>query len=572
MNKNALKNYKRWLNSKVVSDIDKETLKNMGEKEIDDAFFQDIKFGTAGMRGIIGPGTNRMNYFTVRKACVAFGKYLISNYSDAPTRGVAISHDNRHQSREFTLLCADILNDMGINTYIFDSLRPTPELSYTVRYKHCVGGIMITASHNPKEYNGFKVYDEEGCQLTPSKIAPLLEIIAKLPDELNVQATKVTDRGVNEVFGEDVDDTYVKLCEDIQLNPDLDKSGFKIVYTPNHGASYINAIRVFKDCGYEVYPVLSQCTPDPDFSATKSPNPEEPVSYEESIKLAKEVDADLICMTDPDGDRVGLACKNKYGEYVLMTGNESAAVLLDYVLSERKKKGLLSDNGVVYSTVVTSSLGQEIAKDYGVKTELFLTGFKYIGDRIHYHEVNNGPEFEFGYEESYGCLVKPFVRDKDGIQAILLYCEAALFYKKQGLTLEDAYNKLGEKHYHHKAKLFNIYFKGSDGKAKMNKLMDRLKNKAPKKILGSPVVRFENYFDLTYTDKKTKKTGNIFGLPVGDLVKFTLKNKCTIAVRPSGTEPKCKFYIEAVSDDLAKAKELPDLIYQELIKILKLDI
>ena len=433
---NTQKNYERWLNSPVVSAEDKETLKKMNEAQIDDAFFQNIAFGTAGMRGILGPGTNRMNIFTIKKACVGFGLYLLKVFKENVS--CAISHDNRYMSREFTLECADILNKMGIKTYIFDSLRPTPELSYAVRVKKCSGGIMITASHNPKEDNGFKVYDEEGCQLVPSKIQLLLDIIASLPDELSVKVPEAKNKGENVILEKAVDDTYCALCESVQINPDLDKKNFKIVYTPNHGTSYVNAMRVFHDCGYDVHPVLSQCSPDPAFSGTLSPNPENPDAYIEPIKLAKKIDADLICMTDPDGDRVGLACKNKKGEYVLLTGNESAAILLDYIISERIKKGTLPKDPVVYNTVVSSSLGREICDSYGVKCESFLTGFKYIGDRIHYYEVHGGPTFIFGYEESYGCLIKPFVRDKDGIQAILLYCEMALFYKLQGITLGEA--------------------------------------------------------------------------------------------------------------------------------------
>ncbi len=565
MNETALKNYKRWLDSPLVSEQDKELLRNMSEDDIDDAFFQDIKFGTAGMRGIIGPGTNRMNVFTIRKACVGYARFLLSKYKDARTKGVVISHDNRHMSREFTLECADILNEMGINTYIFDSLRPTPELSYAVRYKYSCGGIMITASHNPKEYNGFKVYDSYGCQLTPNKITPLLDIISGLPDELSLDIVKVTDRGINTVLGPEVDNSYVALVEQVQVNPNLNKSNFKIVYTPNHGTSYVNAMRVFKDCGYDVYPVLSQCDPDPDFKGTKSPNPEDPASYEEAIKLAKEIDADLICMTDPDGDRVGLACKNKAGDYVLLTGNESAAILLDYILSEKRKKGFLVNNGVVYNTVVTSTLGEKIAKSYGVATESFLTGFKYIGDRIQFYEEHGGPEFVFGYEESYGCLIKPFVRDKDGIQAILLYCEVALFYSKLGITLDEAYHNLGLRYGFHKSKLFNIYFKGSKGSIKMKQIMEKVMNNPFTELLGNKVKRIENYFNLTTTDLDRNYIDNITGLPVGDLIKFYFEDGSNIAIRPSGTEPKCKFYIEAISDNEKVATEMPTKYYEALV-------
>ncbi len=566
MEEKTLANYKRWLNSPLVSEEDKEILKNMSSEEIDDAFFQDIQFGTAGMRGIIGPGTNRMNVFTIRKACIGYARFLLSKYTDACSRGVAISHDNRHMSREFTLECASILNEMGINTFIFNSLRPTPELSYAIRYKGCCGGIMITASHNPKEYNGFKVYDSYGCQLTPNKITPLVDIISKLPDELSVSVIGVTNKGKNVVLGPDVDDTYVALVETVQLNPNLDKSDFKIVYTPNHGASYVNAMRVFKECGYNVTPVLSQCSPDPDFKGTLSPNPEEPKSYIEPIKLAKEIDADLVCMTDPDGDRVGLACKNRNGEYVLLTGNESAAILLDYILSERKKKGFLSNNGVMYNTVVTSSIGKKIASSYGVKTESFLTGFKYIGDRIQFYEEHGGPTFEFGYEESYGCLIKPFVRDKDGIQAILLYCEMALYYRKLGITLDEAYHNLGLRYKFHKAKQFSIYFKGSSGSEKMNEIMDRLMEHPFHELLGNKVKIIENYFNLTRTNLDENYIENIMGLPVGDLIKFYFEDGSTVSIRPSGTESKCKFYIEIVSEDERVANELPEKYYRALLE------
>lgn len=568
MTETTHKNFERWMNSPNVSDEDKNILKSMSDAEVDDAFFQDIAFGTAGMRGILGPGTNRMNLFTVRKATVGFGKYLLKKYTGKVS--CAISHDNRFMSREFTLESARILNEMGIDTYIFDSLRPTPELSFAVRVQKCSGGIMITASHNPKEDNGYKVYDEEGCQLVPSKIKDLIEIIGTLGDELNVKVPTTKIRGKNNVFDKDIDDLYVTLCESVQVNPDLDKKDFKIVYTPNHGTSYVNAMRVFKDSGYDVHPVLSQCNPDPAFSGTKSPNPENAVSYEEPIKLAKQIDADLICMTDPDGDRVGLACKNRKGEYVLLTGNESAAILLDYIISERKAKGNLPKDPVVYNTVVSSMLGKEICDNYGVNCESFLTGFKYIGDRIHYYEVNGGPTFIFGYEESYGCLIKPFVRDKDGIQAILLYCEMALWYKKHGLTLDEAYLKLGEKYGQHKAKLYNIYFKGSKGQSEMKAIMDELEKHPITSLLDNKVKVIENYFKLKRFNLDTKETTIIENLPNGDLIKFIFEDGSNICVRPSGTEPKCKFYIEVIDKDLETAEKRCDAYYKALTSLLKI--
>lgn len=568
MKEQIIKQYQRWLNSSRVLKEDKELLKGMSEKEIDDAFFKRIEFGTAGIRGVLGPGTNRMNSFTVLKATVGFGLYLKEKFKD-PIK-VVISHDNRFKSREFTLESAAILNKMGIDTYIFDSLRPTPELSFALRYKNCQGGIMITASHNPKEYNGFKVYDEYGSQLIPKKIARLIEIISSLDDELELDIPATLNPGTNEVLGQEVDDEYVRLVEEVQINKGLKKDDFKIVYTPNHGTSYVNAMRVFNDLGYNVTPVLLQIEPDPNFSGTLSPNPEDEKSYIEPIKIAKEIDADLICMTDPDGDRVGLACKNKMGEYTLINGNEGAAILLEYIFSSKKRKGTLPANGVIYNTVVSSALGAKIAANYGIKCETFLTGFKFIGDRIQYHEENHGPTFEFGYEESYGCLIAPFVRDKDGIQAILLYCEAALYYHLQGKTLLDVYAELGQKYGYHKADLYSIFFKGSEGSEKMNTIMEELNEHPFKELLNNKVVIFEDYFSLKRLDLKTKETTPITGLPHGDLVKFIFDDGTNICIRPSGTEPKCKFYVEVIEKDLDATKGL-SLKYFNEIKRLYID-
>ena len=568
MENKTQENYQRWLNSSVVSDEDKAKLKSMSDTEIDDAFFQDIEFGTAGMRGILGPGTNRINFYTIRKACVGFGLYLLKHFKFP--QSCAISHDNRYFSREFTLECAEILNKMGINTYIFDSLRPTPELSYAVRAKKASGGIMITASHNPKEDNGFKVYDEFGCQLVPNKIKDLIDIIATLGDELTLKVPESEHLGENYVLPKSIDDNYVDLCKSVQINPNLNKKDFKIVYTPNHGTSYVNAMRVFNECGYKVYPVLSQCNPDPAFSGTLSPNPEDPRSYIEPIKLAKEVDADIIVMTDPDGDRVGLACKDGKGGYTLITGNEGAAILLDYILSERIRKKEMTKDPVVYNTVVSSSLGREICDHYGVRCESFLTGFKYIGDRIRYYEVNGGPQFIFGYEESYGCLIKPFVRDKDGIQAILLYSEAALWYKQHGLTLFEAYKKLGDLYGQHKSKLYNIYFKGSQGHEEMQKIMKDLEEHPITELCGNKVKVIENYFELISHNLDTNESKKIENLPKGDLIKFIFEDRSSICVRPSGTEPKCKFYIEVVDKDLDVAASRCDKFYEALLERLNI--
>ena len=562
-------NYNRWLNSNKIDAQVKAQLKAMSKEEIDDAFFKDVEFGTAGMRGVLGPGTNRLNDFTVRKATLAFGRYLLELFPDAKKQGVVISHDNRHMSREFTLLSAQVLNDLGINTYIFDSLRPTPELSFAVRYLKACGGIMITASHNPKQYNGYKVYDETGCQLVPDKIARLLEIIAALPNELDVEYEVEQKRGQNVVLDNKVDDEYVRLVESIAINRDLDKSNFKIVFTPNHGTSYVNSMRIFKDLGYQIYPVLSQCDPDPDFSGTLSPNPEDARSFIEPIKLAKEIDADLIVMTDPDGDRVGLGYKATDGSYQTLTGNQSAALLMDYIFSQKKEKGTLSKNGVMYTTIVTSSIGKEIAAYYGVKAEEFLTGFKFIGNRIDYYEKKgNGPKFEFGYEESYGCLIAPFARDKDGCQAILMYCEMALFYFLRGLRLDQAMDNLYKRFGYHQDITYSMEFFGSEGQAKMDNLMNTMHNNPFITVNGLKVVAVDDNKKQQHIEANGKVTP--IDLPKADVVKLYLEDGSLLTVRPSGTEPKVKFYVGTSLKKKPKDNSFPEALYKSLKETLHL--
>lgn len=567
MNELAERNFERWLNSPRLSDEEKQELLKMSDQEKDDAFFQNIEFGTAGMRGILGLGTNRMNVYTVKKATIAFALYLLEKFPNAKEAGVVISHDNRHMSREFTLLSSKILNEMGLETYIFDSLRPTPELSFAVRELHTVGGIMITASHNPKEYNGYKVYDENGAQLVPEKIKRLLEIIDEIPDELSINVKVDEHPGHETVLSHVIDDKYVELVESIQIHPELSKDDFKVVFTPNHGTSYLNGMRVFKELGYHVIPVTSQCDPDPDFKGTLSPNPEDKRAFIEPIKVAKAHDADLIVMNDPDGDRCGLACKMPDGEYRLFTGNESGALLIHYIMSERQKMGTMPKKGIMYDTIVTSDLGRKIARSFDVEVKSFLTGFKYIGNQLHYDEIMpNRPTFLFGYEESYGCLIKPFVRDKDGLQAILLYSEMALFYKKQGMSIYDALIKVQKEYGYHYDFVDSLYFEGSEGTAMMKKLMDDLHYHAPRAINGIKIIQIDDYllqksFDLI--DNREKP----LGLDKSDVIKIFLADDSWIAVRPSGTEPKCKFYIEVVGDK-DSLKEKAEGLYHSLKGIL----
>lgn len=558
---NTQQNFSRWLESPKVSPAMKEEMRKMSPQEVDESFFKNIEFGTAGMRGILGPGTNRMNFFTIQRAAVGFALYLFETFPKAKELGVVISHDNRRMSREFTMQIADIFSKMGLKSYIFDALRPTPELSFAVRYKKACGGIMITASHNPKEYNGFKVYDQHGCQLVPAKIAKLIAIIDRLPDELSLEIPPSLNRGETIVLDSDVDEEYIRLVKEIQLNPALPKRGFRIVYTPNHGTSYVNAMRVFKDCGYEVYPVLSQVDPDPDFKGTLSPNPEEKKAYIEPIKLAQEIGAHFIVMTDPDGDRVGVSYLAQSGEYELFTGNQSAALLIDYLLGERKKKGLLAKNGVFYDTIVTSDLGRTIAKSYGLKVETFLTGFKFIGDRIQYYLEHGGPTFEFGYEESYGCLIAPFARDKDGIQAILMYCEMALFHHLRGKTLDVVYDELQQKYGYRLDLSYSVEFKGSAGMQKMRDIMTRLSNRQIKEVLGQRVVEIRDYINSVTRSEKGEAP---IDLPKADVVILLLEDGSTISVRPSGTEPKCKFYFGIKGTNAAAIENRPKVLFADL--------
>ena len=565
---NTQENYLRWLNSNKVSAEDKEILRKMDQKEIDDAFFKDVEFGTAGMRGVLGPGTNRMNNFTVKKATVAFAKYLLELFPNAKEEGVVISHDNRHMSREFTLLSAETLNDFGIKAYIFDSLRPTPELSFAVRYLKACAGIMITASHNPKQYNGYKVYDETGCQLVPDKIKRLLEIIDSLPNELDVEYEVASKRGETILLDNEVDDEYVRLVESIAINKDLDKSNFKVVFTPNHGTSYVNSMRIFNDLGYKIYPVMSQVDPDPDFSGTLSPNPEDARSFIEPIKLAKEIDADLIVMTDPDGDRVGLGYKAKDGSYQTLTGNQSAALLMDYIFSQKQQKGTLSKDGVMYYTIVTSSLGRDVAEHYGVKVEEFLTGFKFIGNRIDYYEkLGHGPKFEFGYEESYGCLIAPFARDKDGCQAILMYCEMALYYFLKGMRLDEAWDDLSQRFGYHQDVTYSMEFFGSEGQAKMDNLMNVLHNDPFIEINGLKVVKVD---DIEKGIRLTKDNKEPINLPKSNVVKLYLEDGSIVTVRPSGTEPKVKFYIGTKLKEKPTDNSFPEALFKGIKEVLHL--
>ena len=564
--------YKRYLSEPTLSDEFLEQLENMTDDEINDAFYCDLEFGTAGIRGVLGPGSNRLNVYVIRKATVGFARFLLEKYgSKAKTNGVVISHDNRLYSREFAIESARTLSSYGIKAYLFDDLRPTPELSYAVRKAKAVGGIMITASHNPKEYNGYKVYDKNGCQLIPSEIAGLVEIISKLGFELDVKRGRDPNPGQILMLDESYDEYYRRGVRMIQLNKDLDKNGFKIVFSPQHGTAYENGMKLFKHLKYDVIPVKEQCTFDPYFSNTKSPNPENPEAYELPLIYARENDADLILVTDPDADRIGIAFKDSKGEYQLYTGNQTGALLIEYILSQRKAKGILSQNGVIFNTIVTSSLGSKIASGYNVSTESLLTGFKFIGSRIHYYSKTREKTFEFGYEESYGYLVSSFVRDKDSLQAMVIISEMVNYYRLQGKRLDQVMDEISHKYGYHADKLYSIFFKGKSGLEEMLSIMRKLHDQPLTEIAGKKVTVVEDYLFLTRTSEYGEEY--IENLPSTNAIKFYLEDGSWVAIRPSGTEPKCKFYYESVSSSSSKeASEFIIKMHESLLNQLKIEI
>ena len=566
-----LEKYNRYLAEPTLSDEFRAELLNMTQDEINDAFYREIEFGTAGFRGILGPGSNRLNIYVIRKATVGFAKYLLIKHgARAKMNGVVISHDNRLFSREFTIEAARTLSSYGIKTYLFDSLRPTPELSYAVRKSKAVGGIMITASHNPKEYNGYKVYDKNGCQLLPNDIAPLVDIISKLGFELDVKRGRDPHPGQILILDESYDEAYRRGVRQIQINKSLPKDDFKIVFSPQHGTSYENAVALFRHLKYNVILVKEQCAPDPYFSNTKTPNPEDPEAYELPLIYARDNNADLVMITDPDADRIGIAFLNSKNEYQLYTGNQTGALLIEYILSQRKEQGTLSSNGVIFNTIVTSSLGEKIASSYGVETESLLTGFKYIGARIHHYSKTKEKTFEFGYEESYGYLLSPFVRDKDSLQALVIIAEMVNYYRLQGKRLDQVMDEVSQKFGYHVDTLHSIYFKGQDGEEDMKDMMKVLHNSPIESIAGLKVKTVEDYLYLTKTTGEDIEY--IENLPTTNAIKFILEDGSSIAIRPSGTEPKCKFYYGAVSkSSYADAEEKVELLHKAIVEMLNLE-
>ena len=544
---NYLDKYNSWCNSDGLDKADREELLAIAgnDDEIKERFLYDLEFGTGGLRGVIGIGTNRINKYIVRKTTQGFAEYIKSFGDEACKRGVVIAHDNRRFSRSFCLETAGVLAANGIQAYIFDSLRPTPELSFAVRELCAFGGVVITASHNPPEYNGYKLYDERGCQLVGESNDRVIEEINKVSDPLSVKALAKDEAGeLIKVLDSSMDEIYYNKVISISVTPDV-KKNIKIVYSPQHGTGNVPVREVLSRLGYDVIPVLEQCDPDTEFSNTKNPNPETAEAYSLAFEYAKKYDADIIITTDPDCDRLGVAVK-KNGEYVRMTGNQSAAVLIKYILSRRAENGTLPKNGVMFNTIVTSDLGDRVCAEYGVKTEKTLTGFKFIGNKIYNHELLGDAEFVFGYEESYGCLIADFVRDKDAVQASLMLCEAAAYYHEQSKSLLDVLDEIYAKHGFYLDALDNFVFKGVDGPEKISQLVNRLRTNPPKSAGDVAVLDMEDY--------KSEKMLSL-GFPSSNVLRFILEDGSWVAVRPSGTEPKCKFYFSVRAKDLAEAEE-----------------
>ena len=508
----------------------------MDPQQINDAFYTNIEFGTAGMRGVLGAGTNRINIHTIRKATLGFANYINANGPEAAKRGVAIGYDNRHMSREFAFDSAKVLAANGIQSYVFDSLRPTPELSFAVRHHHCFGGIMITASHNPREYNGYKLYDELGCQLVPALADAVIKEVNAVADELSVSADVTAEQEkLIRVIGEETDQEYYKMVKSIQLNPDVVKDQVKIVFSPEHGTSNIPVRTILGDCGYQVIPVLEQCDPNPDFANTPTPNPEQPGAYELALKYAAENDADIILVCDPDADRMGVVAKRN-GELKLMTGNQSGALLIEYIFNQLTAKGKMPANPVMFNTVVTGDLGEMIAAGYGVETEKTLTGFKFIGEKVAKYEKNHEKNYVFGYEESYGSLIAPFVRDKDAPQACLMLAEAACWYKAQGKALWDVLEECYDKYGHYFETQTSVTLAGEAGAARIKEIMNGLRVNRLNEISGVKVVRWQDF--ETHEEGDDNGITELTGFTVSNVLKYFLEDGSWIAIRPSGTEPK----------------------------------
>ena len=571
-----MKVYEQWCTDPYFDDeTKKELLAIKDDKaEIEDRFYRQLEFGTGGLRGVIGAGTNRMNIYTVRQATQGLANYIISQ--NGQSKGVAIAYDSRIMSKEFADEAALCLNANGIKAYVFPSLRPTPELSFSVRELHCISGIVITASHNPREYNGYKVYWEDGAQITPPHDKNILAEVAKVTE---FSAVKTMDKdeavkaGLYNVIGEDIDDKYMEQLKKQSIHPDIIKKmakDIKIVYTPLHGTGNLPVRRVLKELGFEkVIVVPEQEKPDGNFPTVSYPNPESPAAWELALALAKKEDADIVLATDPDADRLGVYCKDtKTGEYVSFTGNMSGMLIAEYILRERKATGTMPENPALVETIVTTDMAKVIAADYGVKLIEVLTGFKYIGEQIRLFEKNHTYNYVFGLEESYGCLAGTYARDKDACVAVMMLCEVASYYKSQGKTLWDAMVDMYEKYGYFKEGLETLTLKGIDGAEQIQNIMTDMRNNPPKELGGYKVVAVRDYKEDTRKDLATGEVTKT-GLPTSNVLYYELTDNAWCCVRPSGTEPKIKFYFGVKGTSLADAEKKLEAVREDMLKSAK---
>ena len=556
----AREQYEFWCTAPYFDEQTKEELKAIEgeEKEIEDRFYKELAFGTGGLRGVIGAGTNRMNIYTVRKATQGLANYIIKQRGEK--KGIAIAYDSRNMSPEFAKETALCMAGNGIKAYLFDSLRPTPELSFALRQLGCIAGVVITASHNPAEYNGYKVYWEDGAQITYPKDEEIITEVNRVTDYVSVKSIteeEAKQKGLLEYIGKEMDDRYMEALKQLVLSKDAIKNqakSLKIVYTPLHGTGNIPVRRILKELGFEqVWVVKEQELPDGNFTTVPYPNPEDKKAFELALKLAKEVDADLILATDPDADRLGIYAKDsKTGEYKSFTGNMSGALILEYELSRRKELKSLPKNGAIVTTIVSGKMAKEIAKAYDVTLIETLTGFKYIGEQIKLFEQKKNYEFLFGYEESYGCLVGTHARDKDAVVAVMALCEAAAYYKEKGMDLCEQMNHLYETYGYYKEELVTVTLKGQDGAKKIQSMMEQIRKNPPTNIGDYQVEEFRDYKEGTrknMADGTKKETG----LPKSNVLYFQLEQGAWCCVRPSGTEPKIKFYIGVRGESLEGA-------------------
>ena len=551
--------YNEWLNNPVIDEESKKELLSLkgNDTEIEDRFYKDLEFGTAGLRGVIGIGTNRMNKYTVTKATQGLANYIVKQ--GGQERGVAIAYDCRIMSKEFSEETALCLNANGIKTYRFEDLRPTPELSYAVRELGCIAGIVITASHNPPEYNGYKVYWEDGAQIVEPTDKEIITEVNNVTDFSTIKTMSKEDavqKGLYNTIGKEIDDKYIAELKKLVVHKDAIKKmqkDIKIVYTPLHGTGNMPVQRILKEIGFEnVYIVKEQEQPDGHFPTVSYPNPEDPKAFTLALELAKKVDADIILANDPDADRLGIYVKDtKTGEYIQFNGNMTGNLIAEYILSQKKATGTLPENGAIIKTIVSSNMTDAIAKEYGVKLFATLTGFKNIAKIIRGFEQEHSYECVYSYEESYGCIIGTHARDKDGIVAVMTVCEAAAYYKMHGLTLWDQMNEMYKKYGYYKEKQMSITLKGIEGAEEIKKMMENMRNNPPKELAGLKVKSFGDYSKQEIIDENGNKTST--GLPKSNVLYFDLENNAWICVRPSGTEPKIKFYMGVCGNSMEDA-------------------